>query len=479
MGVKTTTLNKRLHRLIVYILLCSLLSTVLTWSILIYVGEFKMREASFYEKMIPEIETKIHMEKDSLLENSQKEKLDLIILSEGFKYKVIDLEGTYKYGSHDDQSDIEVKQLYQRLNTVDYNEKNYFVKYIPILDANQDLKGVVMLYYQLKVTPIDPSDILWLRAGIPLILLTPFFYIILFTIIFVRRFSREIKLPLEQIMVATSFIRQKDLNFEINKYEKIKEIQLLIEAFENMRVELGDSLQREWKLQKERKEAIAALAHDLRTPLTIIQGHVEGLEEAKKKSIDRFDRYLIVIKTNIQRAVKLVYDLNQTSLLENDFFKLDKKEFDPVHFFQGKIEEYEYWCMEEQVIFTSKIGDKRTKKNDLFADSVRISQVLDNLFTNSLRFVQQGEISLEVLITDDRLDIKMADNGPGFEKGKEAKVFQSFYQGITGESRRNGHSGLGLYIAKTIIDKHEGTIKAHNKEEGGAIVSINLPYIIK
>ncbi|MER2260816.1 MAG: HAMP domain-containing sensor histidine kinase [Psychrobacillus sp.] len=436
-----------------------------------------MREASFYEKMIPEIETKVHMEEDSILEVSQKEKLDSIIPSEGFKYKVIDLGGTYTYGNHEDQSGIDVKQIYERLNLVDYSEKNYFVKYIPILDATQDLKGVVMLYYQLKVTPIEPSDTLWLRAGIPLILFTPFFYIILFTVIFVRRFSREIKSPLEQLTVATTLVQKKDLNFEINHFEKIKEIKLLIKAFDNMRLELGDSLQREWKLQKERKEAIAALAHDLRTPLTIIQGHVEGLEEAKKKDIDRFDRYLIVIKTNIQRAVKLVNDLNQTSLLEDDFFQLDKKDFNPVTFLHGKIEEYGYWCRKEQIMFTSDIQDKRIRNTDFFGDSDRISQVLDNLFTNSLRFVQQGEISLEALITDEYLHIQLADNGPGFEIGKEAKVFQSFYQGITGESRRNGHAGLGLYIAKTIIDKHEGTIKAHNMEEGGAIVSINLPYI--
>lgn len=284
MGVKTTTLNKRLHRLIVYILLCSLLSTILTWSVLIYIGESKMREASFYEQMIPKIESKIRLEKDSILEVSQKNKLDMIIPSEGFKYKVIDITGTYKYGSHEDQLDIDVKQLYERLNIVDYSEKNYFVKYIPIIDANENLQGVVMLYYQLKVTPIESSDTLLLKVGIPLILLTPFFYIILFTIIFVRRLSREIKLPLEQLMIATSFVRKKDLNFNINKYEKIREIQLLIEAFENMQSELSDSLQREWKLQKERKEAVAALAHDLRTPLTIIQGHVEGLEEAKKRN---------------------------------------------------------------------------------------------------------------------------------------------------------------------------------------------------
>ena len=358
---------------------------------------------------------------------------------------------------------------------MDYSEKNYFVKYIPIIDANENLQGVVMLYYQLKVTPIESSDTLLLKVGIPLILLTPFFYIILFTIIFVRRLSREIKLPLEQLMIATSFVRKKDLNFNINKYEKIREIQLLIEAFENMQHELSDSLQREWKLQKERKEAVAALAHDLRTPLTIIQGHVEGLEEAKKKGIDRFDRYLIVIKSNIQRAVKLVYDLNQTTLLENDFFQLDKKEFDPIHFFQGKMEEYEHWCMKEQVVFTGNLKDERSKKIDIFADSNRISQVLDNLFTNSLRFVQKGEICLNVLMTDDWLYIKMVDNGPGFEKGKEAKVFESFYQGITGESRRNGHAGLGLYIAKTIIDKHDGTIQAFNNEDGGATVSIKVP----
>ena len=272
-------------------------------------------------------------------------------------------------------------------------------------------------------------------------------------------------------MEATSHIRDKNLQFSFNYAGNIKEIKELTVAFEQMRDELEESLQREWEMQKRRKDAIAALAHDIRTPLTIIQGHVEGLEEAHKRGIDRFERYVPVIKSNMNSAVKLVHDLNETAILESDSFVLNKVAFDPIEYLTEKMDDYELLCAEAGVKFIWNIKDERDGQDTIDADPHRMTQVLDNLFSNSLRFVDKGTILCEVNLTKDQLTITIADDGPGFPNTLNAKLFDSFYQG----SRRKGHAGLGLYIAKSIVEKHDGRIEAKNGEEGGAVVTFSIP----
>jgi signal transduction histidine kinase len=456
--------------MIAMILLLSFVSTVITWLGLLVVSEKKTNDANHYEKIIPLIEARLKQEHIDLMKDSGKELLEQIIPGEGIKYRVVNSNGVYQYGSLEDESDIPNNQLLEKLNRVDNGSGNYFVKYIPII-SDGSLQGALLLYYTLKVTPINESEAYLVKIGSLLFLLAPFGYIILFTAVFVRRLSLQLKKPLDQLMEGTSQIRDKNLQFSFNYSGNIKEINELTIAFEQMRDELGESLQREWNLQKQRKEAIAALAHDIRTPLTIIQGHVEGLEESHKRGIDRFERYVPVIKSNMASAVKLVSDLNETAILESDSFMLNKVYFDPFEYFTEKMEDYEILCAEEGVLFIKKIKDERYVRDTIYADPYRLTQVLDNLISNSLRFVDKGTIRCDVNITKDCLAIKIADGGPGFPDKQKAKLFESFYQG----SRKKGHAGLGLYIAKSIVEKHDGRISAENGEDGGAVVTIFLP----
>lgn len=457
--------------MIVKILLASFGCTLITWVALLFIGEDKTYYANHYEKMIPSIEEQVKREKDGLMKESGKESLEKIIPKEGFKYKVVNEKGVYQYGNLPDESDMTSERLLDSLNLVENGPGDYYEKYIPILSEGGSLQGVLLLYYTLKVTPINESEALLVKTITILFLLAPFIYVILFTIVFVKRLNLQLKKPLGQLMEATSSIRNRNLQFSFDYSGNITEVKELTVAFEQMRDELSDSLQREWDLQKERKEAIAALAHDIRTPLTIIQGHVEGLEEANKRGIDRFERYIPVIKKNMASAVKLVHDLNETAVLENDSFVVDKVAIDPIEFFTEKMEDYELLCTKEEVQFTGNIEDERKEKDEIYADPYRLTQVFDNLISNSLRFVDKGEILFEVSLTEKKLVIKIADDGPGFSAGQITKLFEAFYQG----TRRKGHAGLGLHISKSIVEKHGGSIEAKNGEKGGAMMIISLP----
>ncbi|MBB4826760.1 signal transduction histidine kinase [Sporosarcina luteola] len=471
MAVKTVSIRTRLHRMIAVILLLSFLCTIVTWGGLLFISEKKMNYANHYENMIPSIKDRIKQNNGGWLDESGKALLDELVPEQGMSYKVVDRTGDYQYGSIEDTSDVPGDEILNKLNTVGHGPGKYIVAYIPLLGEGDSLQGMLLLYYTLRVTPVDESKDLFVRIWSFSFLLAPFVYILLFTLVFVRRFSRQLNIPLSQLMDATARIRNKDLHFSFEQEGKITEVRELTNAFEQMRDELSESLQREWNTQKERKHAIAALAHDIRTPLTIIQGHVEGLEEAQRKGIDRSDRYLPIIKSNITSAVKLVHDLNQTAILDSDSFSLNKISFDPEEFFAEKMGEYEVLCRRKGIRFVSDIKDVRENQGLVHADPFRLTQVFDNLLSNSLRFAEKGTISFRVQLTDDQIGVTWTDNGSGFSAGQETKIFNSFYQG----NRRKGHAGLGLYIAKSIIDKHKGHIRAGNAEEGGAVISIRIP----
>ncbi|MCG3089762.1 HAMP domain-containing sensor histidine kinase [Sporosarcina cyprini] len=471
MAVKTVPIRTRLHRMIAVILLLSFVCTIMTWGGLLLISEKNMNYANHYENMIPAIKERVKQSKGDWLDGSGKEMLDSLLPKEGISYKVVDHAGVYQYGNFGDHADIPERDILENINTVEHGPGKYFVNYIPLFDKRDAMQGVLLLYYTLQVTPVHESQTGLVRIWSFSFAAAPFVYILLFTLLFVSRLSRQLKIPLSQLMEATARIRDKDLQFHFNQEEKITEIRELTNAFEQMRDELAESLQREWNTQKERKNAIAALAHDIRTPLTVIQGHVEGLEEAHRKGIDRFEQYLPVIKSNISSAVKLVHDLNQTAILDSDSFSLNKISFDPEEFFTEKMGEYELLCARQGVQFNSAIHDNRTESGTIHADPYRLTQVFDNLLSNSLRFAKNGAISFSVQLEDERFEVTWIDNGPGFSDGQEAKIFESFYQG----NRRKGHAGLGLYIAKSIIDKHGGLIKAGNAVDGGAVISISLP----
>ncbi|GKV56410.1 sensor histidine kinase [Sporosarcina sp. NCCP-2222] len=471
MAVKTVSIRTKLHRMIAVILLLSFVCTIMTWGGLLLISEKKMNYANHYENMIPAIKDRVRESKGDWLDSSGKNMLDSLLPKEGILYKVVDHTGVYQYGNIGDHGDVPKRDILENINTVQHGPGKYFVNYIPLFDERDAMQGVLLVYYTLQVTPVHESQTALVRIWSFSFAAAPFGYILLFTLLFVSRLSRQMKIPLSQVMEAIARIGNKDLQFHFNQEGKITEIRELTNAFEQMRDELAESLQREWKTQKERKNAIAALAHDIRTPLTIIQGHVEGLEEAHRKGIDRFERYLPVIKSNISSAVKLVHDLNQTAILDSDSFSLNKVYFEPVEFLSEKMVAYELLCTGQGVEFTSAIQDNRMEKGTIHADPYRLTQVFDNLMANSLRFAEKGAISFSVQLKESQIKMTWKDNGAGFSDGQETKIFDSFYQG----NRRKGHAGLGLYIAKSIIDKHGGLIEAGNAVDGGAIISIDIP----
>lgn len=458
-----------------FVLTLSFLATLLVCGAVFWVINTKdsmVRPANYYEKQMPMIKKYVEAEGVSLLAIESRAKLERVI-PEAIKYQVVDKHGRIRYGTLQKEIVRDGRDVVNNVNRVDYSGGIYNT--FPVIDKEGTLQGAVILQYFLEVSPADPAYTLLVKWTRVVVLLSPFIFIFLFTLFFGKRFSRKIGGPIQQLIDGAQRIKERDLAFSLS-YQGTNELARLTQAFEEMRSELESSLKREWRLEQERREMVAAIAHDLQTPLTIIQGHVEGLQEGGARQPERLNRYLATIEQNAKRATRLIEEMNIVSELEKAEFHLNMAQVDMEAFVAKKAEAYALMCKQKEIRFAVNFADERREKREIYFDPYRMAQVLDNLLSNSLRFTpEQGMIAWQVEMKEDVIRMHLYDSGPGFPENEEERVFQKFYQGDASRSKGKGNAGLGLYIARVLVERHGGTIEARNQPEGGACVSLAIP----
>ena len=221
--------------------------------------------------------------------------------------------------------------------------------------------------------------------------------------------------PVNELMLAVEKIRRQDLDFSIN-YSANNELGELCDAFDGLRHELQASLEREWRRQEEMRMQMAALAHDLRTPVTIIQGHVEGLAqtEAGEKRSHRLERYLPVLEASGERMTRLLNDILLVTSLEETGFMIRPRPVVLEEELQRKEQVYELQAATHEIAF-SLIGTSHVPHpTPVCLDMHRVEQVLDNLFENALRYTPaHSQITLTYTRHARTLSLVLHDTGRG------------------------------------------------------------------
>lgn len=435
--------------------------------------------ANYYSSKVPKIEDYISKNKDKIINKSFKKELEEIIPTAGIEYEVVNSKGQLSYG-HFKKPIVSKISMVSEEKTESYSWFNgidpKIVKYIPILDNNK-VVGMVILKYFIRNSTKNPY-FSWMVKYFDLYpFIAPFLYIIVFSMIFGKIFSRNLNIPLNQLMTAAEKIRIQDLDFNIN-YKENNELGKLCKSFENMRASLKEALENQWKIEEERKEMVGAVAHDLRTPITIIKGHVEGLLESRYLDNEKLYRYLNLIDNNTDRMSKLVEKINLLTKIERTDFKLNNKACDLIAYINEKNMEYNLLVQHKKIRFICKIEDFRNSNTLVNIDTYALSEILDNMVSNSIRFTpEEGSIKLELKLSSNKLEIFVSDTGCGFSNKDIKNVFKSFYQGDESRSKEKGHSGLGLYIVKNLVDKFKGSVEASNNPCGGAEVKVCIPIV--
>jgi len=454
-----------------WIVIASITATAITYALaaVIYVNaQYKsIYPANYYEKQIPDIDSYIREKNTDLLLQSGEEKLQRTINGNGIYYQVLDGDGNFLYGTNDDKIFNDKSELYSRLNTT-IKKQNYYIHTVPIIDDNGRVLGAVALLYQLKISYVGVRG-WWVIAVLVVALISPFLYILGFTMLFSRIFVNNINRPLRLLMDASRKIKEKDLDFEIAYYSD-NELGKLCVAFSEMKDELKKSLSTQWKMEQERVEMVEALAHDLKAPLSIIRGYSEALIDANIVGDEKLSKYLGIIKGNAEKCSNLVRQMQYTTDLEKADVHLQLVPIKLSELLEQKVNQYELQAKEKGI--TIALNMQGETQTSIFIDKDKLERILDNIVSNSLQYTPTGgRINIFVKEEKETIFYEICDSGSGFSKRDLEKAFNKFYRGDEARRSKEGHSGLGLFIVKQLLEQLDGSIKLSNTESGGACVT--------
>jgi len=223
--------------------------------------------------------------------------------------------------------------------------------------------------------------------------------------------------------------------------------------------------------EKLRTEFMNIAAHELKSPITPIKGYLE-LIESEKNSSEKVKNWARIGMRNADRLMRLVNDILDVSRLDTNTMRFNMEKLDVKEILNNAIEDVKPIIENKGLKFNNEIPECLPK---IFCDSYRLSQVLKNLLGNAIKFTDYGSISMKVKEKDGHLIICVEDTGIGISNDETKKIFTKFYQAYTGEDRKNEGTGLGLFICKEIVKKHNGEIWAESKVGKGSKFIIELP----
>jgi len=274
--------------------------------------------------------------------------------------------------------------------------------------------------------------------------------------------SRSITRPLKELTTATEAMSRGELAHDIPVRSQ-DELGELTQAFNRMSSELASS-------QKLRRQMTADIAHELRTPLSLILGHAEALSDGVlPPSRETFD----IIYDEAQRLSRVVDDLRTLSLSDAGELSLCLMPTPPRQLLEVAITAHRALA-ESRGVQLSLNADEGLPEVDVDPD--RIAQVFHNLLSNALRYTPQGGIvSLLAWAKGDMVTFSVSDSGPGIPQDELSRVFERFYRGDPARHRADGGTGLGLAIARSIVEMHGGRIWAESTPDSGATFMFELP----
>lgn len=227
------------------------------------------------------------------------------------------------------------------------------------------------------------------------------------------------------------------------------------------------------KIEMERREFVANVSHELRTPLTSMRSYLEALSDGAWKDEEIAPRFLEVTQTETERMIRLVNDLLQLSKMDSKDYRFSKEIVDFTIFFNRIIDRFDI-IKEQHVTFTRELPSKAVFVE---IDEDKMTQVLDNVISNALKYSPEGgNITFRLEEESDQIKISVSDQGVGIPKDQVNKIFDRFYRVDKARSRKLGGTGLGLAIAKEMVEAHGGKIWAESKDEVGTTIFITLPY---
>lgn len=292
---------------------------------------------------------------------------------------------------------------------------------------------------------------------------------LLVIIVLTAKFAQNLKKQLSPLFEATAEVAQQNLEFEV-QHSKITEFEDVLLSFDKMKDSLKTALKQQLKAEQIQREQIAALAHDLKTPLTIIQGNADLIGETKLDPEQRqYADYISESAEKMQVYLKTLIDLSRAMM----GYQISGETIDFPAYLKQLIVQMKNLCRIKEIKLKAEVADI---PEELTIDKALFERAVMNILNNALYYSPQGgTIYVNVSKKHSHVQMAIADEGKGFSSEALHHAKEQFYMADRSRNSQT-HFGMGLYIADSIVKQHGGRLTLENAfETGGGKVTIQIP----
>ena len=284
--------------------------------------------------------------------------------------------------------------------------------------------------------------------------------------------ARTVLTPIHRLKEAAENIAEGELDFDVLTSGDAEELAELCNSIERIRKKLKENAEHEHFQKEERNMLVANLSHDMRTPVTAIKGYIEGINDGIADTPEKQKQYLDTIYNKALVLEKLLDGMTEYSELELGRMQYVFEFVDITEYLRNVAEEYSAEIETKGFVFESSLLEHSLT---VVADRDKLKRVLDNLIGNAVKYNRKGGSISLTQETDGRgVLISVTDTGVGIQREDLNRVFDGFYRGDSARSNIKGN-GLGLAIAKQIVESHRGKIWVKSEKNKGTQVFVYLP----
>ena len=380
-------------------------------------------------------------------------------------YILVRKEDAIYYAGNEKAAEVIFEKLppYGEGNVEDSNSGYYYndlQKYVKQIDFTFSDGSKGSVFVVTKVNSLISRELL-------IDMFIAIFLILIFTSLMLTQWIHKgVFNPINELNIAMKKIKEGNYDY-IMQTDAKGEIGDLYRNYEDMRLRLKEAQEETALHEKQNRELVSNISHDLKTPITAIKGYVEGIMDGVADTPEKMDKYIKTIYNKANDMQKLINELTTYSNIENNRI--------PYNFHRINVADYFGDCVEEVGM---DLEDKNIKLNYsnlvapdtvVIADPEQMKKVINNIISNSVKYMDKphGEIDIRILDEVDSIRVEIEDNGKGIAQKDLSKIFERFYRTDASRNSAQGGSGIGLSIVKKIIEDHGGYIWATSKEGEG------------
>ena len=285
-----------------------------------------------------------------------------------------------------------------------------------------------------------------------------------------RRMNRIVMEPVELLVAGAERIKNRNLNEKII-YHGETEFEHVCETFNDMQQTILDDQEQRAKTERARTDMVTGISHDLRTPLTSIQGYIKGVLDGVADTDEKKRMYLKTAYESTEEMNVLLTKLFEFSRIESGQMPFRMVNVDLGEYTAAYTAQKETAADPEALKI--RLHMEKPYFTEISLDVEQMRRVFDNLLENSMKYAGVTPVQIDVSIaeTEDEVILTWKDNGKGVPQEKLGRIFERFYR--CDEARQEKGSGVGLYVVKYIMERHRGSVQAEN--ENGLKLSLHFP----